>query len=748
MRYSTGVKILIISVLAIIGCTGDSETVNISTEIIPQPVTIETENMASSINKLNFCGSSVDFDSFEAWVSSWAYPILCNENADQTISLSKDTSLVFDYELVIGDADIIINYSGTDGLRNALSTLNQLIELNDGILPILKITDKQKFKYRGMHLDVSRHMFTVAEVKKYIDYLAFYKFNYFHWHLTDDQGWRIEIKKYPLLQERAAYRDETLVGHYNDRPETYDAKRYGGYYTQDELREVVAYAQERGIEVIPEIDVPGHTSAVLSAYPEFGCQKKEYETAKKWGVFYDVLCPYEKTFQFLDDVFEEIKDIFPSNYVHIGGDECPKDSWNKSAFCKNLMKELNLKDGNELQSHFIKRVSDILEAKGKHIIGWDEILEGGLAEGATVMSWRGEAGGIEAAREGHEVIMTPTTYCYFDYYQSEDQNEPLAIGGYLPIEKVYSWEVIPEDLNEDEQKYILGGQANVWTEYIPEFSKVEYMALARMITLSEVLWSSHEKNYEEFVPSLFEHIRYWQKQNVNIANHLLDITYDASVIPDYGVATKIYSPMKDAEIRYRSPSDSIFRDYSGDYLALTEKGIYTFRASYDELVGREFNFKFNPHLANNSSIEYKYEPAEKYNGSGPQTIINGIQGSDKKFGGSEWLGFDGKNLDVSIGFETDTKLNSLNLRFYDGPGQWIYPPSKIEIYSIGNNEEESLVLESDDLKTEGNIVEISFEHEMIVSGLRIVAHNYGEIPEGQPGAGYKPWLFVDEIIVE
>ena len=729
------------------GCLEKTDSTNISTSVIPHPVVLETENKTSAITQLNYCEAINDLDRYQGWISSWSYPINCLDNADENVSFINDTSLSYEYELRIQNNDLEIIFASEEGLRGALSTLNQLLELNEGKLPIAKIKDKHRFNYRGMHLDVSRHMFTTEEVKKYIDFLAFYKFNFFHWHLTDDQGWRIEIKKYPLLQEKGAYRDETIIGHNYGANEEYDGKRYGGYYTQEELKEIVAYAHQRGIEVIPEIDVPGHTSAVLSAYPELGCQDKAYKTATRWGVFYDVLCPYEKTFEFLDGVFEELKEIFPSQYVHIGGDECPKDHWNNSSFCKNLMQELNLKNGNELQSHFIKRVSNILASKGKVIIGWDEILEGGLAEGATVMSWRGEAGGIEAAREGHEVIMTPTSHCYFDYYQSKDENEPLAIGGFLPIEKVYNWEVIPKALTQDQQKYILGGQANLWTEYIPDFSKLEYMALARMATLSEVLWSNKEKDFQEFATRLYKHVLFWEKENVNIANHLLDASSGVSVSADDGVIAQVHSPLKSTTINYNSPSDTIFKVLKEGRLELKEKGKYSFIANLGERQGREFQLEFNPHLANYSSIRLNDPPADKYKANGAQSIINGISGSEDSYGGSEWLGFEGKNMDAEISFNSKVNINSISMRFYNAPGQWIYSPSKIEIFSIDDSGAEKLVLETDDFKSIGNTDEIRFEKKLNLSKLRIIVHNFGEIPSGNPGAGHRSWLFVDEIII-
>ncbi|MBI9015765.1 MAG: family 20 glycosylhydrolase [Phycisphaerae bacterium] len=372
-------------------------------------------------------------------------------------------------------------------------------------VPPVRIQDQPRFGYRGMHLDVARHFEDAASVKKYIDYLAMHKMNRFHWHLTEDQGWRIEIKKYPKLTEISAWRDQTVIGKNTGK---YDGKKHGGFYTQDEIRDVVKYAAERYVTVIPEIELPGHSLAALAAYPELGCTGGPYKVAQTWGVFKEVYCAGdEKTFEFLQDVLTEVIDLFPGTYIHIGGDECPKASWKVCPKCQKRIKDEGLHNEHELQSYFIKRIEKFLNSKGRKIIGWDEILEGGLAPEATVMSWRGEAGGIAAAKEGHDVIMTPNSHCYFDHYQGTPANEPLAIGGFLPLEKVYSYEPIPAVLNAQQAKHILGAQANIWTEYIPNFAQVEYMLLPRACALAEVVWSKKEnKNYEDFSKRLAYHL--------------------------------------------------------------------------------------------------------------------------------------------------------------------------------------------------------------------------------------------------
>ncbi len=370
------------------------------------------------------------------------------------------------------------------------------------------IEDYPLFSYRGMHLDVARHFFDVDFIKKYLDLMAMHKMNTFHWHLTEDQGWRIEIKKYPLLTEVGAWRKETLIGHGSRPPFEFDGQPYGGYYTQDEIREVVAYAAKRHITVIPEIEMPGHATAALAAYPELGCTGGPYEVETRWGIFEDAFCAGDDyTFEFLENVLAEVVELFPSQYIHIGGDECLKNRWKECPKCQERIREEGLADEDELQSYFIRRIEKFLLSKGRNIIGWDEILEGGLAPEATVMSWRGVRGGIEAARMGHDVIMTPVSHCYFDYYQADPATEPLAIGGYLTLRQVYTFNPVPPELNKEEAKYILGGQGNVWTEYIKTSDHVEYMAYPRAIALAEVLWSPANKHdFETFQNRLQNHL--------------------------------------------------------------------------------------------------------------------------------------------------------------------------------------------------------------------------------------------------
>ena len=433
------------------------------------------------------------------------------------------------YKIEIKKNGITITSKDNKGAFYAIQTLRQLIpaSFEDKTYPNKEIRikcqiieDSPRFKYRGMHLDVGRHLFSVEFIKKYIDALAMLKFNTFHWHLTEDQGWRIEIKKYPKLNTIAAYRDSTLAGHYTDRPRKYDKTRYGGYYTQEQIKDVVNYALEREITIIPEIEMPGHSKAAIAAYPELGCTGENVNVATLWGVFEDIYCSKEETFNFLEDVIDEVTELFPGEYIHIGGDEAPKTRWKQCANCQRVIKRENLKDEHELQSYFITRMEKYINSKGKKIIGWDEILEGGLAPNATVMSWRGTSGGIKAANMKHDVIMTPNATCYLDHYQSKDKNEPLAIGGYTPLEEIYNYEPIPEELDTESSKYIIGAQGNVWTEYMSTSEYVEYMVFPRIFALSEVVWSKNKSNFEEFSNRVISFFDRLDKLDINYSTHL------------------------------------------------------------------------------------------------------------------------------------------------------------------------------------------------------------------------------------
>ena len=521
---------LIAFALLLMPCSMKAKEAETSINVIPYPQSVEVVKGTFKGAGANFnCDQSVDPKSqalikeladrmtfVSGRISSYATPVGLKDDCAKVkgFIFLKDTSLADEeYSINITTKNCIVRASSYNGFLYAIQTLKQLTSVSifsentdsseKFYFPCVKIQDKPRFGYRGMHLDCSRHFFSVDEVKKYLDVMAIYKLNRFHWHLTDDQGWRVEIKKYPKLTEIGAFRNGTVI---KKDWGSNDGIRYGGYYTQEQMKEIVAYASKLGIEVIPEIDLPGHMMGVLAAYPELGCTGGPYEVWTRWGISDQVLCPgKDAMFTFLEDVFTELMEIFPYEYVHIGGDECPKTEWEKCPACQARIKELGIKaDAHHtaeqfLQSYVTARVQKFLNEHGRKIIGWDEVLEGELAKGATVMSWRGTDGGIKASAMGFDVIMTPNTYCYFDYYQSKDEDkEPFGIGGFLPWEKVYGYEPL-DGLNDNQQKHILGVQANLWTEYVATPEHLEYMLLPRMTALSEVQWCKPEnKNPERF----------------------------------------------------------------------------------------------------------------------------------------------------------------------------------------------------------------------------------------------------------
>ncbi|MGI4728401.1 MAG: family 20 glycosylhydrolase [Janthinobacterium lividum] len=481
--------------------------------LIPAPATIKINTGQFLLHKRSIVKTELKNDRAVNFLNAYLQNFKSFDSNSKTdtsssiielTSIGADTSNLEAYHLSITPKKITI--IGKDaGLFYGIQSLIQLLAdsktQNKSYLTCAEIDDHPRFKYRGMHLDVSRHFFPVSFIKEYLDLLAAYKINTFHWHLTDDQGWRIEIKKYPKLTEIGSQRAQTLIGNSHAHPKQFDNTPYGGFYTQDEIRDVVKYATERYITIIPEIEMPGHSQAALASYPELSCNpKKHYKVAETWGVFDNVYCPSEYTFTFLEDVLTEVMDLFPSKYIHIGGDEVPKRIWQNSVFCRNLIKKLKLKNEHGLQSYFIGRIEKFLNEHDRKIIGWDEILQGGLAPNATVMSWRGESGGIAAAKMNHDVIMaSQTAGLYFDKAQSRSDQEPASIGGYAPLEKTYSYNPVAAVLDTNQQKCIIGVQANLWTEYIATTTKAEYMLLPRLLALAEIAWTPlARKNYTDF----------------------------------------------------------------------------------------------------------------------------------------------------------------------------------------------------------------------------------------------------------
>ncbi len=479
---------------------------------------------------------------------------------DEGAILVLDAGLMEEaYNLDVTPKGIVIEYGSGAGVFYAIQTLFQLLpeaifadSVQRGVrweVPCCSIEDSPRFPYRGMHLDCCLHFFDIPFLKRYIDLMALHKVNRFHWHLTEDQGWRIEIKKYPLLTEKGQWRKETVVGSLYSG--IYDGKPHGGFYTQEEARDLIKYAAERYVTIIPEIEIPGHSLAAISCYPELSCGLEDhYETATRWGIFKQVYCPKEETFKFLEDVFDEIIELFPSELIHIGGDECPKASWKKCPHCQALIRKLGLKDEYELQSWFIQRMEKYINAKGRQIIGWDEILEGGLAPNAKVMSWLGEEGGIKAAQQHHEVVMSPYPKYYLDYWQGDPDSEPLAMGGPTLLRTMYEYEPVPAVLTPEERRYIIGVEGCVWTEYMPTPARVEYMAWPRMCAIAEAGWTRAPKDWEGFTSRLETHLGRLDRLGVGYCRNFWNPFIDFHKDTEYSKVVTMSIDAPGAEIRY------------------------------------------------------------------------------------------------------------------------------------------------------------------------------------------------------
>ncbi len=565
--------LLILAIFFLAGCENKSTEAIQDINIVPEPLEItinkgqfkineQTKILVYSNNEKVKSVAQYFTEQFNTASGNSLKVIVSQENntLKNTIEFTDknlDLSLGDEGYTIQSDSDKIILRGSSNGLFYGVQTLFQLLPTEiyssekvknvNWNIPAVQIKDKPRFVWRGMHLDVGRHLFPVSFIKKYIDYLAMHKLNVFHWHLTEDQGWRIEIKKYPRLTEIGAWRKGTQIR----KTDKDDGLRYGGFYTQDEIRDIVAYAEGKFVTVVPEIELPGHSVASLTAYPELSCTGGPFEVRTKWGISDDIYCAgNEDVFTYLEDVLTEVLELFPSKYIHIGGDEAPKDRWKECSKCQDRIKNESLEDEHELQSYFISRIEKFLNSKGRQIIGWDEILEGGLAPNAAVMSWRGVEGGISAAKQKHFVVMTPADYMYFDYYEGNPKNEPLAIGGFLPIEKVYGYEPIPAELKADEQKYILGVQANQWTEYIATPELAEYMTLPRLCALSEVAWTSKEKrNLEDFLDRMQTHYARLDQLGINYRGPRLVGFKKRNIFIEQG-KVEFITKQKGTEIRY------------------------------------------------------------------------------------------------------------------------------------------------------------------------------------------------------
>jgi len=772
-------KLLLTLAAGIVLCSCGSHDPQIA--IVPYPNHLETGRGTYRVtDRPVTCDSRTDertqravvgFAARLATVTGGTNPVtVADEVPASGIRFVTDESLPAEgYELNVDGEGIEVRASQFPGFLYALQSLEQLLPAAvygtepapDAAweVPCVKIADAPRFAYRGMHLDVARHFFSVDEVKRYIDVMAIHKLNTLHWHLTDDQGWRIEIKRYPELTAVGSIRKATVV-----RKEwgTYDGTPYGGFYTQDEIRDVVKYAADRGVTVIPEIDLPGHMLAALTAYPELGCTGGPYEVWGRWGVADDVLCPgREKTFEFLEGVLTEVMELFPSEYIHIGGDECPKVRWEKCPRCQAKIRQLGLKDDGEhtaehyLQSYVTDRIGKFLAQHGRRIIGWDEILEGRAPSDAVVMSWRGSEGGIAAAKLGHDVIMTPNSHFYFDYYQSLDTDaEPFGIGGYIPMEQVYSYDPAFPELTPEQQKHILGVQANLWTEYVLSDEHLEYMLLPRLAALSEVQWCLPEtKDWNRFIGS-FRMDKIYSQLGYEFAKHIFGVTASYAVDPEKGGVVMTLTTQGGAPIRYTLDGSDPTASSPLYKAPVTIGESCTFKAAAlrEGMQTPVYTRKFDFNKATGRRIALNAAPTLKYTYGGASLLVDGYRGGPVYPNGA-WIGFLNEPLDVTIDMQGAKPYSAVTVESLVEKGEWVFPPSSVGVYlSDDGREFTEAALMSVPQETAGSPdgvkpFKVLFP-ETSARYLRVVARTVDPIPAWHGAAGQKAHMFVDEIIVE
>lgn len=742
--------------------------------VIPLPASIEENTEVAGFNlngntRISYPKGNADLERNAGFLRDYISQLTGHDLRLTDIQPDNDAIVLKDnlggenaegYEITVNENLIEINGNSAAGNFYGIQTIRKSIpkaEKGDVVFPAVTITDQPRFSYRGAHFDVSRHFFPTDSVKAFIDLLALHNINRLHWHLTDDQGWRIEIKKRPLLTELGSKRSGTVIGHNSG---VYDSIPVEGYFTQDEVKDIINYAADRYITIIPEIDLPGHMLAALKGYPELGCTGGPYEVWQQWGVSEDVLCAgNDSTYVFIDEVLDEIADLFPSEYVHIGGDESPRSRWMECEQCQAKIRSLGLKSDEEgtkeekLQSYVTKHANDFLSKKGKKTIGWDEILEGGAAPGTVIMSWRGEEGGIEAAKKGHDVIMTPNTYLYFDYYQTQDiEGEPEAIGGYIPIEKVYSYEPYPSSLSEEEAAHIIGVQANLWTEYIPTFSQALYQELPRMAALSEVQWSNAPKDYEGFVKRLPRMIRQYDLNGYNYCKHIYNISAEFIPDPQSRSIGVVFATIDEAPVYYTldgsEPTSASER--FNDTLRISSDAKIKAVSIRDNKPGRIFADSIIYHKATLKPITLLTPPSKKYAEKGAVTLVDGMFGKNGYSAGG-WLGFNGEKMISEIDLEKPQIVSEVSIRFCIATGAWIFDARaiKIEISSDGENWQTVAEENYPQLQESKNeIVNHIMRFKPVEARyIKVTADTETTMPEWHSGKGRQAFIFLDEIVV-
>jgi hexosaminidase len=689
-------------------------------------------------------------------------PLHCNKATIVSVTLDNQFAQAEGYQLEVKPDRIEIKAQQPVGVFYAVQSLlqllpvqiesTQIVKVIKWQVPAVSITDAPRFGYRGFMLDVARHFMSVDSVKRFIDLMARQKANHFHWHLTDSQGWRFESKKYDKLNTIAAYRKGTPLNttyDYESRPQD---TLYGGYYTQQQMREVVQYAAERFITVVPEIEMPAHSRSALAAYPQLACLDSNGKAFLYPQQIQNEYCTKEETFTFLFDVLAELMAVFPSSYIHIAGDEAAKTAWRHCPHDQKRMQEEGLQTVEELQSYFVKRITAFVNSQGRKVIGWDEIMQGGLAPGATVMSWTGIDNGIKAATQAHQVIMTPGAYCYFDHYQSTAHGEPLAWGGLTTLEKVYSYKPVPDELSAEQAKYILGTQANLWTEFVPTAAKAEYMLFPRAIALAEVAWTDpNKKNYSDFRKRLIPYLRRLDAYGVNYARHLYDLQLKDSVTADGTILIQLSA--EDKLPVYYTLDGSMPNRNSQLYkspVPIKKSAQLNAAIIVGGMVVAQLQRDFNLHKLVGKKATLATAPAKQYSKGGADAWHNGSPGSKERFDDDEWLGWNATPFNATINLGSSETISQLHTRFFHKPSSWIWVPKSIEVQvSDDGMHFKTVAAKNIELPNGEGSVNVQLAWKPVKADwMRITATPYGTIPAGQTGAGFGAWLFVDEMKVD
>jgi len=765
--------------LFLIGCSTDRPVVTADYAIVPLPKEIRHNQNSSFIldntTKIVYPSDNEKLQKTAKLLAEYIKNITGYklDLTDKTIN-SNAIILTIDsigdnperYNLYVSDSVISIKGASEAGVFYGIQTLRKAIPAETTLdirFPGVDITDYPAFPYRGALLDVSRHFFPVSFVKRYIDILAMCNINTFHWHLTDDQGWRIEIHEYPRLTEIGSYRDKTIIGRYTDE---YDYNSYGDFYTQDEIKEIIKYAEERFITVIPEINIPGHTLAVLASYLELGCTGGPYKVGSEWGSFDDVLCAgNEEVFEFLDGIFSEISELFPSRYIHIGGDNCKKGRWMACPKCQTKIAELGLKDTKEycieeqLQYYFTSRIEKIVSSRGKKIIGWDEILEGGDGLNAAIMAWRDTEKGVNAANNGYDVIMTPKQFLYLDYYQSHDvDDEPFSFGWVTNLQETYSFNPIPDNLDKDKQKHILGAQVNVWTEYMPSGQNVEYMLLPRICALSETVWSNpNTKDYDDFVHRLYKLSKHFDKlgyENCKQAYEIQKVITVDTVMNeiDIQVSTFDFLPVY-YTLTNKEPSIEA-EMYTGENpIIIKENTIFKAAAYRDNVKTNVYTKDFVFHKACAKPITLEYQPDERYTLNGITTLVNGQLGTSSSYKSGLWTGFLGTNFEATIDLKEVMDISSVSINSFVNTRDRLFAPKSYSIFvsSDGNNFNKVYEESYEERKEHTNsiIVGLTANLEEILQAryIKVIAESIKTLPDWHERKGERAYLMIDEVVV-